>query len=188
MLLDKRAPGSARLAAEFLAAGKPAIIPCDTMYGIVGRVPESDPGIRALKGRGEDKPFIVLAADRASACLVADFDPSLPLLSLWPGPLTAVLPARGGGTVALRLPAEPWLRELLGRAGFPLYSTSANRSGNPALSSIASIIAEFRSDVGLIVDAGDMPASRASTIVDATVRPFRVLRQGELVVPGELLV
>jgi L-threonylcarbamoyladenylate synthase len=188
MLLDRRAPDSARLAAEFLASGKPAILPCDTMYGIVGRVPESDSAIRALKGRGEDKPFIVLAADTASALAVADFDPSLPLLSLWPGPLTVVLRARGGGSVALRLPAEPWIRELLERTGFPLYSTSVNRSGSPALASISGIIAEFSADVGLIVDSGDMPSSRPSTIVDASVHPFRILRQGELVVPGELLV
>ena len=40
--------------------GGTAIVPCDTIYGLVGKAPESAQRIRAIKGRSETKPFIWL--------------------------------------------------------------------------------------------------------------------------------
>jgi len=89
--------------------------------------------------------------------------------------------------VALRVPADPRLRSLLERLDRPLYSTSVNRSGQPALWRVADILGEFEAAVDLVVDAGDLPGRLPSTIVDVSRRPFRILRQGALSIPPEAL-
>jgi L-threonylcarbamoyladenylate synthase len=159
------------------------IMPCDTIYGLVGLVPESEERIRAVKGRGEDKPFLQLVADVSWVADLSDSPPPPKLSRHWPGPLTVVVRGRAGGTVAVRVPDSPLLREIIMELGRPLYSTSVNRTGQPSLWRIREIRAEFEDDVDLIVDAGDRECGMASTLVDATVKPARILRQGGLVLP-----
>jgi len=108
-----------------------------------------------------------------------------PLARHWPGPLTLVLPAGGGGTLALRVPAAAWLRTLIAGLGRPLVSTSANRAGEPALWRVRDIAAAFGGEVDLVLDGGDLPDAEPSTIVDASRKPYRILRQGALRVPPE---
>lgn len=175
---------AARLSAA-LAAGGVAVVPCDTIYGLVGRVPDSEPRIRALKARDEANPFLLLILDASWVSRLSETEPLPALARRWPGPLTIVLPARGGGTVALRVPDSLLLRDLMRSLDAPVYSTSVNISGSPALWRIADIRREFEALVDLVVDGGDLPARVASTIVDATRRPFRVLRQGAVSVPPE---
>ncbi len=162
-----------------------AIIPCDTIYGIVGVDPEAEHRIRALKGRGEDRPFLRLVADASWVRALTGADAPARLARYWPGPLTLVLPLSAGGTLALRVPAAAWLRELVAGLGRPLLSTSVNRSGHPSLWRVSDIEAEFGRDVDMVLDGGDLPDAQPSTIVDATVRPYRVLRQGALVVAAD---
>ncbi len=178
-------PSAARTLAEILAAGGVAIIPCDTIYGIVGVDPETEARIRALKGRGEDKPFLRLIDDAARTHALTGRETPGRLARHWPGPLTIVLPAAAGGSIAVRVPASAWLRTLLAGLGRPLLSTSVNRAGRPALWRIRDIVAEFGAEVDLVLDGGDLPDALPSTIVDATVRPCRVLRQGAFHVPPE---
>ena len=171
--------------ARTLAGDGVAIIPCDTMYGIVGAAPRTEERIRALKGRGETKPFLQLIA-RAS--WVERLSPvALPpaLSKYWPGPLTVVFPARGGGTVALRLPDSPFLTKLMESVGRPLYSTSVNRTGQDPIFDITRITEEFERDVDLIFDAGNLPPGPPSTLVDITRRPYKVLRAGAAQIPPE---
>ena len=101
--------------------------------------------------------------------------------SYWPGPLTVVLPARAGGTVALRVPDSLFLRELLIAVGEPLYSTSVNRAGQRSSCHGGRNAAEFEQDVDLIYDAGATSArDRRPRSLDATTHPARILRQGAL--------
>lgn len=171
--------------AEILATGGVAIVPCDTIYGIVGIDPDTEPRLRALKGRGEDKPFLRLVDDAARVRALTGHDPPGRLARHWPGPLTLVLPAEAGGTVAVRVPAAAWLRGLVAGLGRPLLSTSVNRADEPALWRVRDIVAEFGAGVDLVLDGGDLPDALPSTIVDATVRPCRILRQGAFRVPPE---
>ncbi len=161
-----------------LREGRPAIAPGDTMYGIIGIAPEADNAIRALKGRGEDKPFLLLLRDASWLARLSDSSLPRSLERYWPGPLTVVFAARAGGTVAVRVPDSPFLARLLDAVGKPLFSTSVNRSGSAPLTSIEDICREFERDVALIYDGGDAAPRPPSTLVDVTVRPFRVLRRG----------
>lgn len=168
--------------------GGVAIIPCDTIYGIVGTVPGSEERIRRIKGRGEDKPFLQLVAGVDWVTRLATAPVPSTLEKHWPGPLTVILPALGGGTVALRVPDSLFLRELLTAVDRPLYSTSVNRAGQAPLWQIADIVEGFEDVVDIVVDAGDLPGSVPSTIVDATCSPLRIVRQGALALPPDDLL
>lgn len=170
---------------RILAGGGVAIVPCDTVYGIVG-IPASEGRISRLKGRGPGKPFLRLIGDES--WLVRYTAAALPpvLRSFWPGPLTVVFPDRSGGTIALRVPADRWLRDLLAALDQPLASTSVNAEGEPPLGRIGEIVRRFESKVDLVVDGGDRSDAAPSTILDVTVTPYRVLRQGPVRIPVEL--
>ncbi len=185
MVLAAADPSTSRALAQILAVGGIAIIPCDTIYGIVGVDPQTEARIRALKGRGEEKPFLRLVDDAARARVLTGHDPPERLARHWPGPLTLVLPAAAGATIAVRVPASAWLRGLVAGLGRALLSTSVNRAGSPALWRVRDIVAEFGAEVDLVIDGGDLPEALPSTIVDATVRPCRILRQGAFRVPLE---
>jgi len=180
-------PAAAALFRDVLSRQGVAIIPCDTIYGLVGGVPESEERIRLIKGRGEDKPFLILIPDPGRC---PDFSPMpvpVELSGFWPGPLTLILPRQGGGTVALRVPDSPFLRGSMRSTGAALFSTSVNRTGCPPLWRERDIIGEFRDDVDLILTAGDLEGRMPSTIVDACLRPFRLVRKGALELPAGLL-
>ena len=168
----------------------------DTVYGLHGVAPATGPRLTALKGRADGKPLLVLAASAAAAEALTGAPPPPALAALWPGPLTIVLPvaqpapspvAAGAGSLAVRVPADPALRAIIAAVGAPLYSTSANRAGEPPLGDPAALRAAFGGRVELIVDDGAVTAAAPSTIVDATVAPARVLRAGAVPVTAAQL-
>ncbi len=165
---------------EVLAAGKPLIMPCDTIYGIVGRVPESEESIRALKGRDRDKPFIELITLEMLFNLTSQEIP-VSWKSLWPGPLTLIVRRKSGdGTVALRVPSDPLLTSLIRETGSPLYSSSVNITGEESLHNFEDILFAFSDSVPLCVRGGDLQGTVASTIVDLSGASPRLLRSGAL--------
>ena len=173
---------------QVLKSGGVAIAPGDTMYGLIGEAPGTEERIRRIKGRGEDKPFLQLLPEQSWVARVSDIPVPPRLRRYWPGPLTMVFAARAGGTVALRVPDSPFLRDLLIAVGAPLFSTSVNRAGQQPLSVLGEMRREFEADVDLIYDGGPSPAGLPSTLLDITARPFRVLREGALhLSPDDLL-
>jgi L-threonylcarbamoyladenylate synthase len=173
-------PRSFDLLVQVLASGGVAIAPGDTMYGLIGAAPDSEERIRRIKGRGEDKPFLQILPDQSWVARVSDMPVPPRLARYWPGPLTIVFDARAGGTVALRVPDSRFLQDLLRAVDAPLFSTSVNRAGQPPIATVEAMRRELESDVDLIYDAGPIPPGLPSTLVDITMRPFRVLREGAL--------
>ena len=160
---------------------------CDTIYGLVGRAPDTVADIRKIKGRGEAHPFLQLISDTDMLEQWVDTAGYSDILSLWPGAVTFVFPLRIGGTAAFRVPEDNRLRMLLRNLGFPLYSTSVNRSGNPPLDDPRLIDLEFGSELALIEDSGILENRMSSTVVDVTSRPYRILRQGAAMISDNLL-
>jgi len=165
--------------ADALTSGSVVLMPTDTIYGLhaVASNEEAVARIAELKGREGSKPFIVLASSvsqfpdlgiTAAPQVVEALD------SLWPAPLTAILP-RGGSTLAVRIPALDWLRTLVERTG-PLVSTSANRSGEPAVDH-PEALARALQDVLDIVDGG-VRTGEPSAILDLTGDEPRFIREG----------
>lgn len=173
--------------ASALAKGEVVLMPTDTIYGLhaVATNEAAVHRIAELKGRDETKPFIVLSASTAALTplgISADPDLLQRLDSVWPAPLTAILPllrpiaaSRGAATLAVRVPALDWLRDLLQRTG-PLVSTSANRSGEPVVDRPKALSDDLRNRVS-IVDGG-VRAGEASAILDLTGTEPRLIREG----------
>ncbi len=184
-------------AVRVLRAGGVALLPTDTVYGLAAAtsVPGAVAQLFALKGRDRDVPIAVLVADAAQAWSIAAAPVPAAARRLaerfWPGKLTLVV-ARApawdvdiggdGRTVGLRCPGHPLVRELCGAVG-PLATTSANRHGQPTPATAAEAAAAV-GHAGLLVDGGTLSGA-PSTVVDCTVSPPRVLREGA--VPAEAI-
>jgi len=181
--ISKDDPNLLDVLTEVLFRGEPVIMPCDTMYGIVGIVPASEKKIRALKDRSETNPFLQLINFSLLPRVVRGKVPAR-LMRYWPGALTLILDAVEGGTVGVRIPDDELLQRCIERVGMPLYSTSVNKSGQPNINAIEEIVALFGSRVELIVDAGIMGQGQASTIINARSEPYVLLRQGAVRVDG----
>ena len=183
MTVQKTDEKASSLCIDFLKRGKIVILPTDTVYGFSAIVENgektfrTEEKIRAIKGRDEGKPFIRLIAHPDEISLHAKDVVPASLLAKWPGALTIIVNDRAGGTAAYRCPGDAWLRAIIAESG-PVYSTSVNKSGKPALEKIADIIETFESDVDLIISSGDTEGALQSTIVDISSGTLRVLRQG----------
>lgn len=193
-----------RRAKDALERGELVVVPTDTVPGVAADAfsPEAVAALLAAKGRGRSAPPPVLISDvRVLDGLARDVPPRVRELAttFWPGGLTLVCHAQPSlvwdlgetrGTVALRVPAHPLTRELLGLTG-PLAVSSANLTGQPAPRDVSGAREQLGDAVAVYLDAGSGsgdaagPAPLASTIVDATVDPPRLLRAGA--VPVERL-
>jgi L-threonylcarbamoyladenylate synthase len=180
-------------AAKALTAGDLAVIPTDTVYGLAADAfkPEAVAALLAAKGRGRQMPPPVLvdstATLRALATEVPEYAHRL-VEKFWPGPLTIVANQQPSlvwdlgdtkGTVAIRMPDHQVCLKILGRTG-PLAVSSANTTGAPAATSADQAEQMLGSSVSVIVDSGESPGGKASTIVDVTMAVPRVLRWGAL--------
>jgi L-threonylcarbamoyladenylate synthase len=182
-------------AAEALREGKVALVPTETVVGLVA-AEAGLPRIREIKGRDADKPIALLCASSEEAFALAASVPPLArrLASLyWPGPLTLVLDLSDGGTVGVRVPAGSVARSVLEAYGEPLYATSANLSGEAAPKGLEGVDPRISEAVDLIVE-GEPGSGEASAVVDLSGGRVRLLRATEdltderlarLVVDGE---
>jgi len=180
-------PDAAAQAAAVLSHNGIAVLPCDTIYGIVGAAPVTEARIREIKGRGKKTFFLMLIAEKSWTASFTEKPLPRALDPFWPGPLTVLFPGKKGGKVGFRIPNDRFLLAVLQRVGLPLFSTSVNISGSSPLKKVGGIIEEFGEKVDLIVDGGDLPDAVPSTIVDITTHPYTVVRQGALRLPDHVL-
>lgn len=179
-------------AAALIADGGVVGVPTETVYGIAAdpRNEEAVGRLFDLKGRDRSKPIALLGDASEAFTKVAQIDGLAAAMGRrhWPGPLTLVVEMRkalaGGvgdaerGTVGIRVPDHPVALALLAVTG-PLAVTSANPSGGPdAIDDVAARAALGDAVDGYLVGSGS--AGEGSTVVDVTVRPPVVLRQGPL--------
>ena len=181
-------PEGLAAAAELMADGHLVAFPTDTVYGVAcafGREEQRSELVK-LKGRAEDKPIPVLIAEASqvtAAGYVLDERAKSLAARWWPGPLTLVLPATDGGDgLGFRVPAHDVALALIRLAG-PLLATSANRSGEPETLGADEVQIAFAVHGDLlaaVVDGGPAPGGTASTVVDLTAEPARLLREGAI--------
>ena len=106
------------------------------------------------------------------------------LLSLWPGPVTFIVRS-STGTLGCRVPADRFLQSILCETG-PLYSTSVNFADQPSLARISDITEHFGEKVKVVIDGGDLAGRSPSSILDISVTPYRILRDGGAVLSKEI--
>ena len=194
-LIARCEPGSELLVADCIKGGGVCVLPTDTVYGFSGIVPQSQSRIHSIKGRDEGKPFIQLIAKPEDLYCYTDVVIPQQLFSLWPGAVTVIVPVKQDAdkktTVAFRCPGDSWLRRVIDLVDAPIYSTSVNRSGEPVLGNVEAICQEFSGEVELIVNGDEIivPNAKPSTLVELLPDgKCKIVRQGSVVIPAELLV
>jgi L-threonylcarbamoyladenylate synthase len=175
-----------------IAAGRAAILPTDTVYGLVADAFREGPvhALYTLKQRPLTTPCALLAAEIDA---ILDAVPELrgpaaaAARALLPGPYTLILPNPAGRlpwlcgatpqAIGLRVPRlAPEAQAVLERVG-AVASTSANVHGGPDPRRVDDIPEELRAEVGAILDGGELPGT-PSTVLDLTGPRPAVLRQG----------
>lgn len=177
--------------AEAIRAGRPVILPTDTVYGLCG-----DPELEAvarevtrLKGRAERQPIALLAGDVDRLLeRVPELDRRV-LDALLPGPYTLILPnprrrypwlaGKRPETIGIRVPDLPAnAAAVLAEVGAVL-ATSANAHGGPDPRRLEEVPAEIRAACDAVVDGGELPGT-PSTVLDLTGEKPCVLREGAI--------
>jgi L-threonylcarbamoyladenylate synthase len=187
-------PEAIARAGQVIRGGGLVVLPTDTVYGLVcdPRQPAAVDRIYRVKGRRRELPLALLLYDMAQASEHTQEVPAAAVRAMqefWPGALTVVLRARseataalraGKETIGLRLAAHIVSRLVAASIGFPLASTSANRSGQPAPTTAEGALEQLAGLAELVLDAGPAPAGRESTVVSFVSDPPRVLREGAI--------
>ena len=177
-----------------LRAGRLAVVPTDTVYGLAADG-ESEAAARALyaaKGRDAIQPTAVLFA---SVDVLLERVPGLPVRAveaaraLLPGPVTLVLPnperryarlnAERPDAIGVRVPAVTGPGRVLLDAVGALVATSANLPGGPDPRRVEDVPPGIVGAVDVVVDGGELPG-RPSTVIDVTAAEPRILREGAL--------
>ena len=184
-VLPPTADGIGR-AVELLRDGAVIAFPTDTVYGVgvAATHPDRIGALFDLKQRPLDRriPLLVTGLEQAIQG-GADADDRARALAhrFWPGGLTLVL-RRSGATQAYRAPDHPVALALIQAAG-PLYATSANISDQPDTLGADEVLIAFAMEsdaLAAVVDGGVVHGGRASTVIDVSVTPARVLREGPI--------
>jgi L-threonylcarbamoyladenylate synthase len=193
-ILFKADRAGIRGVAEVILRGGVAAFPTETFYGLGAdaRNEEALGKIFQIKGREDNKPLLVLIADREWLPGLAGRIPPVAgrlMERFWPGPLTLVFEARPGlsalltagtGTVGVRLSPHPVAQGLVAAVGRPVTATSANLSGQPSASVASEVSRALGDRVDAILDGGPTAGGLGSTVVDVSGPSLKILRQGAL--------
>jgi tRNA threonylcarbamoyl adenosine modification protein (Sua5/YciO/YrdC/YwlC family) len=169
------------------------VLPTDTVYGVGADAfsPQAVAVLLAAKGRSRQSPPPVLIGSTHVLDALAVNVPATGrqlAQAFWPGAVTLIFQAQPSltwdlgetrGTVALRLPDDDLAQEILRQTG-PLAVSSANRHGQPAATTAQQAQEALGEAVAVYIDDGVRTQQQASTIVDCTVTPHRVLRSGAI--------
>ena len=177
---------------ESLDNGEAIVLPTETVYGLFAKAMDESAvnHVYELKNRPRDKAMNLNVASYEDILSYSKEQPKY-LKQLYdaflPGPLTIILKANdqvprwinsGLATVGFRLPNHPVTRELIQSEG-PLIGPSANKSGKASGRYFDQIRAQFDFQVTGYQD-DDALLGVDSTILDLSVSPAKILRQGKI--------
>jgi L-threonylcarbamoyladenylate synthase len=171
-----------------IRAGKPVVLPTDTVYGLCAEpTPEAALRVARLKGREERQPTALLAPSVDTLLEVVPELPERALRALLPGPYTLILPNPqrrlpwlAGGTpeaLGVRVPPLPAQTVAVLEEAGAVLATSANLHGGPDPRRVEDVPAEIRAACAAILDGGELPGT-PSTVLDLTGEEPRVVREG----------
>lgn len=175
-----------------LVNGNVIVYPTDTLYGLGADI-FNDEAVRKvfeIKRRPKSMPLSVAVSDFETLEKIAHIDDITRRLadSFLPGKLTLILKKKecisdivtgGREKVAVRIPDNEVTLELLSRFG-PITATSANIHGKETPGIISDIIMQFKEDdISVYLDIGRLEG-QPSTIVDATEKKIKILREGAI--------
>ena len=181
-------------AGQILLDGGLVAFPTETFYGLaVNALNEEAVGrLFALKKRGNDRPILILIPSLEYLERYVEQVPeiaSMLIKRFWPGGLTLLFRAgpsipglltAGTGKIGIRLSSHPVATGLAKAVDSPITGTSANISGQPPCTNAGEVRDSLKGGVDLILDGGETKGGKGSTVLDITVNPPRIFREGEI--------
>lgn len=163
--------------------GATFVYPTETIYGIGGIPKKSvEESIYRAKVRKPDNPMLLIASSvQHFDSLGLFFNDTVKKLAkrFWPGNLTMILShTNKNKKTGIRVSDHPFIKKLCDAINMPVYSTSANTSGEDYVNDIEVIKSIFCRSVDLIFDMGTLPPSKPSTVVMVKDKGVQVLREG----------
>lgn len=179
-------------AIEVFKNGGIVIFPTDTAFGIGCRIDavESVKRVFDIKKRDYGNPLLALVGsiEMAEKYVTIPSNVREKIINVyWPGGLTIFLKANlekvpsvvrsGTDSLALRLPDHDEIRSIIKQVGVPILATSANFSGSSTPYSLSEVDRKLLSKVDFVLD-GECTFKKQSTIIDCTVTPWKIIREG----------
>lgn len=181
-------------AIEILNRGGVIIFPTDTTFGIGCRIDREDAveKLYRIKKRPSSQSSPVLVDTVKMARELADVSQEIIdklIEPYWPGALTIVMKCKidkipilvrgGGNTIGLRIPADQTARSVIRGIGVGLIASSANFSGCPTPFRMEDLDREIVKLVDYVIP-GETKFKKASTVIDCSKKPWKILRQGAI--------
>jgi len=179
-------------AANLINSGGMVAIPTESFYGLAVN-PTDVKAIHRLfdaKKRRGDQPILILIPSVEHLDQYVLHVPKIArqlMKEFWPGGLTLIFEAKphlpqeltaATGKVGVRLSSHPIAAALVRALGAPITGTSANISGQPACSSAKEVLQNLGEKVDLILDGGETAGGKGSTVLDVTMDPPVLVREG----------
>ena len=182
---------------NILKNGGVAIFPTDTVYGI-GTLPEKKyvEKIYKIKKRDFSKKIIALISDKKILPeLINETDKNIKkieniLEKYWPGELTVIFQANQNftknfdesmKTIGIRIPKNKTALKIIKNAGGVLLTTSANISGENAVTKVETLSKELLKNVDIVVpNKNSELTGKPSTIVKYENGELSLLREGNI--------
>jgi L-threonylcarbamoyladenylate synthase len=179
-------------ARHIILSGGIVAFPTESFYGLaVNASDENAIGhLFKIKKRMDNMPVLVLIP---SLEYLKGYVADVPEIALrligrfWPGGLTllfkagsAISPLLTAGTakIGVRVSSHPVAAALAQSIGAPITGTSANISGRPGCVYAKQVYSSLGKGVDLILDGGKTPGGKGTTILDVTVNPPEIIREG----------
>ena len=179
-------------AEKIIRAGGVVAFPTETFYGL-GADAHQEAAVEKifrLKGRAFLNPIsVIVDTARKVIPLVEELPATAQILmqKFWPGALTivfaaspAVLPRLTArtGKIGIRVSSHPVASLIAKGLAGPLTATSANLSGGPECSTADEVLRVLGDSLDAVIDGGMTAGGLGSTVLDVTVSPPRILREG----------
>jgi len=181
-------------AVEILRAGGAVAYPTETFYGL-GVDALNQEAIRkifSIKERPFSQPLLILIPNQNHLPYYAHEVPEVArrlIERYWPGPLTMIFAASpqlpliltaDTRKIAIRISSHPIAQAVTSLLKGPLTSTSANSSGAQSPTTAEEVLQQLGGKIDLIIDGGKTAGEKPSTIIDVTVSPPQLVREGAL--------
>ncbi|MGI5825794.1 MAG: L-threonylcarbamoyladenylate synthase [Patescibacteria group bacterium] len=173
------------------------VFPSDTVYGLLADAqnPKAVEKLLAFKERRPGQAISVFVAGKnmAQDYIILNQNADNVINNLLPGPFTVIAESKHqtdprleaeNNTLGIRIPDFPLILDLVRKFGRPITATSANLSGKPSVYSVEALVKTLsekkKAMLNLIVDAGNLPKNKPSTVIDTTTGQLKTLRIGDL--------
>jgi len=183
--IDPQEPDGAMIkkAARIIKEGGLVAFPTETVYGL-GADYLNKYAIERLyevKKRPKNKPFTVHIADLKSldklSCEIS-YSAERLIKRFWPGPLTLIFNTKTGKKIGVRMPANKAALYFISACKTPIAAPSANISGNKPPATADEVLLDLDGKIEAILDAGKTDIGVESTVLDISVAPCKIIREG----------